>query len=106
MLILFTTLILILIIIIFSIQNADPVIVQFLSWQFTMPKVILLFSALLSGVFFATIWHTIRFINFSKLIKEFGRKIKDLEDEIKNKNEMVKNLEKNNMDKFREDKNV
>lgn len=106
MLILFITLVLILIIIIFSIQNADPVIVQFLSWQFTMPKVILLFSALLSGIFFATIWHTIRFINFSKLIKEFGKKIKNLEDEIRHKDEMVKNLKKNNQDKFREDENV
>lgn len=57
-------LILTLIIIIFSIQNADPVSLKFLYWSFEVPKVVVLFLSLLLGVVICTL------INIMNIIKQ------------------------------------
>lgn len=95
MLMFLLTLILMLIIIIFAIQNADIVTVKFVAWKFDLPKAILLFIALIAGALLSAFWHAIRYVSFSRVFKEFSKQIKELEEKLKEKDEELEVLRGN-----------
>jgi hypothetical protein len=78
-----------LIVIIFSVQNSDLMQVKFIYYQFYLPKAVLLFVSLMIGAFLAVFWHTIRYVDFSRVIREFSNKIKELEKAVKEKDEEI-----------------
>lgn len=87
---LFLTLILAAIVIIFSIQNADPMAMKFLYWNFSLPKVVVLFISLFMGVVITALLSTINIVSIKKATKELeekltqkDNKIKELEDKTK-----------------------
>lgn len=98
MVVLLLALVLILIIIVFAIQNADLMLVKFLSWQFSMPKAVLLFIALLAGAILGAIWHAIRYVSFSRVLKEFNRKLKENEEKLQAKDEELEKLRQTKME--------
>lgn len=77
MLMFLLTLTLMLVIIFFALQNADVMTVKFMLWQFELPKAILLFVALLTGALLSALWYVIKYLSFTKQIKELQEALKE-----------------------------
>lgn len=87
---LFLTLILAAIVIIFSIQNADPMTMKFLYWTFSLPKVVVLFISLFMGVVITALLSTVNIVNIKKATKELESKLFEKDNKIKELQDMAK----------------
>ncbi len=87
------TIVLLILLVIFCLQNLDSVAVHFLGWSGEIPKTFLLLLTLFSGIYLANFWHVLWNISARRLFQEFSRKIMELEREISQKEEKVSRLE-------------
>ncbi|MFH1454420.1 MAG: lipopolysaccharide assembly protein LapA domain-containing protein [Armatimonadota bacterium] len=80
---LFFMLLLAFIVIIFSIQNADPMSLKFMIWHFSLPKVVVLFLSLLTGVIIAVLLAVYNSSVSKKAVKELKVKLSEKESKIR-----------------------
>ncbi len=63
-------------VLIFVVQNSDPVTIRFLKWEYAVSQALLVFSALLIGVILGVLLNYFRRIKNNKKQKKADREIK------------------------------
>ncbi len=88
------SLIIMLMVAIFSIQNKDVVFVNFLIWNIQIPLVILAISALTLGAVLVGLLGVVKQISMGRKIRELNGKLKKFENENVSLNNKLENMEK------------
>lgn len=83
MILLLFTVAVIVLAIIFLVQNLDYVPVRLLKWDLSVSKAFLFLLAVSLGAYLASFWHAFWNISARRLFHEFSKKIAELEDELK-----------------------
>ncbi len=88
--------VLMILIVVFTLQNSDQVLVKFFSYEFSSSLSLILFLTFALGFIIAVLVMSPGKINDNKTIKRLNKNIKGLEKEIEKHKEIKRNMEKEN----------
>lgn len=74
-------------------SNFDPADFHFFHGKLLISKSVIIILSILIGIFFTSLWQSLQTISTMRIYREFSRKITDLEEEIKKKNELLAKCE-------------
>jgi hypothetical protein len=73
-------------------SNFDSATFRFAGLILTISKSLVIFVSALAGVFFTMIWQSIRTVSSMRIYRESSRKILELEEELKKKEQIISEM--------------
>jgi len=75
------------------IQNQFIINLHFFYWQLKIPLMLLIILAVAAGSFLTSVWNSLHYLSWQKVFKEFGNKMKEMQNEMMRKDERIRDLE-------------